>query len=81
MNLMDSAIAEMIRDLIESAAEKALTNEEKKAEVLAAATAWLNERVDIPLLSEATEARIFSVILSALIEVVYSAWKQQQSEG
>jgi RNA polymerase-interacting CarD/CdnL/TRCF family regulator len=81
MNLMDSAIAEMIRDLIESAAEKALTNEEKKAEVLAAATAWLNERVDIPLLSESTEARIFSVILSALIEVVYSAWKQQQSEG
>jgi RNA polymerase-interacting CarD/CdnL/TRCF family regulator len=81
MNLMDSAIAEMIRDLIESAAEKALTNEEKKAEVLAAATSWLNERVDIPLLSESTEARIFSVILSALIEVVYSAWKQQQSEG
>jgi RNA polymerase-interacting CarD/CdnL/TRCF family regulator len=81
MNLMDSAIAEMIRDLIESAAEKALTNEEKKAEVLAAATAWLNERVDIPLLSESTEAKIFGVILSALIEVVYSAWKQQQSEG
>jgi RNA polymerase-interacting CarD/CdnL/TRCF family regulator len=81
MNLMDSAIAEMIRDLIESAAEKALTNEEKKAEVLAAATAWLNERVDIPLLSEATEAKVFGVILSALIEVVYSAWKQQQSEG
>jgi RNA polymerase-interacting CarD/CdnL/TRCF family regulator len=81
MNLMDSAIAEMIRDLIESAAEKALTNEEKKAEVLEKATAWLNERVDIPLLSEATEAKVFGVILSALIEVVYSAWKQQQSEG
>jgi len=64
-------LKEIVKQYVAEAAESSLKDEEKKAQVTEKVTAWLNDKIDVPILTEEMEGKLLGYVVSALIELAY----------